>query len=228
MEWTYSRKRHFVTQYININSSNYYISNDEGYNWKKIDHLNRVHNHTHYSYEIKHDNTETILDNGRTLLTTDELDDLLNNAKYSASHGNGSNLTDDLNNQYVSHRLLTNQHYLTDDTNYYIPQPLVNEDYKNYINMPGKGKLGQYWKLRYVEDDGSPATLTEIQILSLSDKEAIRNILEGNDNDTNRYQYNKERLTLTADERSVLMGSISTITKDHYISHSVKPNYYYM
>ena len=84
---------------------------------------------------------------------------------YSVNHGNttGTSLTSDLNSQYVSHRLLTNQHYLTDDTNYYIPQPLVNEDYKNYINMPGKGKLGKYWKLRYVVDDDSTPTLTEIQ-----------------------------------------------------------------
>ena len=224
-----SRKRHFVTQYININSSNYYISNDEGYNWKKIDDLNRVHNNTDYSYKITHDNTETILDNGRTLLTTDELDDLLNNAKYSSNHGSGSSLTDDLNNQYVSHRLLTNQHYLTDNNNgsNYIPQRLVNEDYKNYINMPGKGKLGQYWKLRYFEDDSSTPNLSPIVINSSNDY--IRNILEGNDNDTNRYQYNKERLTLTADERNIIAGgNSSNITLDKYIPHSVKSDYYYM
>lgn len=223
-----SRKRHFVTQYINKDNSNYYISNDGGYNWKEIDSLNKVHNNSNFSYEIVHSTTKTILnDDGRTLLTTDELDDLLNNAKYSATHGNGTTLTSDLNSQYVSHRLLTNQHYLTDGTNYYIPQPLVNEDYKNYINMPGKGKLGKYWKLRYVVDASTP-TLTEITLDSTA-KEAIRDILEGNDNDINRYQYNKERLTLTKDERNVIAGGeLVAITQNNYISHSVKPNYNYM
>ena len=218
-----SRNRHFVTQYISSDSSTYYISNDGGYNWTEIDSLNRVHNNTDYSYEIIHDTTKNILVGGRTLLTTDELDDLLNNAKYSTTHGDGS-LSSDLNSQFVSHRLLTNQHYLTDDTNYYIPQPLVNEDYKNYINMPGKGKLGQYWKLRYI----SSAPTTRITIDTSNNY--IQDILEGNDNDTNRYQYNKERLTLTAEERTELLSvdSISTITKNHYISHSVKTDYYYM
>ena len=76
-----SRKRHFVTQYINKDGTNYYISNDGGYNWKEIDSLNKVHNKTDFSYQIEHNTTKDILkDDGRTLLTTDELDDLLNNA----------------------------------------------------------------------------------------------------------------------------------------------------
>ena len=315
-----SRKRHFVTQYIHKSGTNYYISNDGGYNWREIDNLNKVHNNTIYSYGIFHDTTKNILDSGRTLLTTDELDDLLNNAKYSASHkistvefsfadtteydtaepyivqeadntipiniasdfdvvyiniddkyyypnddtalnwtvtlteptGTGrtkyiiqsstpfksrlindgdtalGTLTGDLNSQYVSHRLLTNQHYLTDGSNHYIPQPLVNEDYKNYINMPGKGKLGKYWKLRYVVDAPTP-TLTEITVNGSAAKQAIRDILEGNDNDINRYQYNKERLTLTKEERDVIAGGeLVAITQNNYISHSVKPNYNYM
>ena len=224
-----SRKRHFVTQYINKDGTNYYISNDGGYNWKEIDSLNKVHNNSNFSYEIVHGKTKSILnDDGRTLLTTDELDDLLNNATYSSNHGDGTTLTSNLNSQYVSHRLLTKQHYLTDDSNnYYIPQPLVNEDYKNYINMPGKGKLGKYWKLRYVVYASTSTPSSTPISLDTTAKQAIRDILEGNDNDTNRYQYNKERLTLTEDERNVIAGD-TTITQDHYITHSVKPDYYYM
>ena len=78
-------------------------------------------------YEIVHQPTLDILTGvngvGRLLLTSSELDDLLNMAKYASSHG-VKQANDDtsslLAGEYVSHRLLTRYHYIKSGDKYYI------------------------------------------------------------------------------------------------------------
>lgn len=153
------RNRYYTTQYL-TDGSNYYISNDYGYNWVQVTENDITNKGSGSSlstikmgYEIVHQPTLDILKTGRFLLTSGELDDLLNMAKYASTHGIkqlDADTTSLLAGEYVSHRLLTKYHYIKSGTKYYIPGKYINEDYKNYISFPGKGKLGRYWRLRNI------------------------------------------------------------------------------
>jgi hypothetical protein len=153
------RNRYYTTQYLS-DGTKYFISNDNGYNWVEVTEgaiTNKVStgslSTTKMGYEIVHEPTLTILTGGRLLLTSSELDDLLNMAKYASTHGIkqlDADTTSLLAGEYVSHRLLTKYHYIKSESYYYIPGKYINEDYKNYISFPGKGKLGRYWKLRNI------------------------------------------------------------------------------
>jgi hypothetical protein len=153
------RNRYYTTQYLS-DGTKYFISNDNGYNWVEVTEgaiTNKGSNSPlstiKMGYEIVHQPTLDILKTGRFLLTSGELDDLLNMAKYASTHGvkqNSYDTTSLLADEYVSHRLLTKYHYIKSGTKYYIPGKYINEDYKNYISFPGKGKLGRYWRLRNI------------------------------------------------------------------------------
>ena len=84
-------------------------------------------------------------------------------AKYASSH-HVKQANDDtsslLAGEYVSYRLLTRYHYIKSGDKYYIPGKYINEDYKNYISFPGKGKLGRYWRLRNITDFSSFTKIT--------------------------------------------------------------------
>ena len=112
------RNRYYTTQYL-TDGTDYFISNDFGYNWIKVtsgDITNIGNGNTNMGYEIVHQPTLTILTDGRLLLTSSELDALLNTAKYAdTSNSIGqtnhaitqSDGTTSLAGEYVSHRLLT-------------------------------------------------------------------------------------------------------------------------
>ena len=163
------RNRYYTTQYL-TDGPNYYISNDYGYNWVQVtenDITNKGSNSPlstiKMGYEIVHQPTLDILKTGRSLLTSGELDDLLNMAKYASTHGvkqNSGDMSSLLADEYVSHRLLTKYHYINSGYKYYIPGKYINEDYKNYISFPGKGKLGRYWRLRNINYIGSSSGYT--------------------------------------------------------------------
>ena len=79
------RNRYYTTQYL-TNGTDYFISNDFGYNWVKVtagDITNIGTGNTNMAYEIVHPPTLTILTGGRFLLTSSELDALLNMSKYA-------------------------------------------------------------------------------------------------------------------------------------------------
>ena len=170
------RNRYYTTQYL-TDGSNYYISNDYGYNWVQVTENDITNKGSGSSlstikmgYEIVHQPTIDILKTNRLLLTSGELDDLLNMAKYASTHGvkqNSDDTTSLLADEYVSHRLLTKYHYIKSGTKYYIPGKYINEDYKNYISFPGKGKLGRYWRLRNINYIGySSGYTTESDLTS--------------------------------------------------------------
>lgn len=239
------RNRYYTTQYLK-DGTDYFISNDYGYNWVKVTAGAITNRGTSLStvkmgYEIVHQPTLDILKLGRLLLTSSELDDLLNMAKYALAHYVIQNSGDSeslLAGEYVSHRLLTRYHYLKSASKYYIPGKYINEDYKNYISFPGKGKLGRYWKLREIKN--FTAGFTEITATTVVDSEAkftkFINILEGNDGsydstgnlvtpDSERDSNLEPRLVLTQAERDDIFGSTTIVgtteTGTHYVQHRV-------
>lgn len=243
------RNRYYTTQYL-TDGTNYFISNDYGYNWVKVtsgDITNIGNGNTNMGYEIVHPPTLTILTGDRLLLTSSELDALLNTAKYAdTSNSIGqtnhaitqSDETISLAGEYVSHRLLTRYHYLKSASKLYIPGKYINEDYKNYISFPGKGKLGRYWKLREIKDFTNG--FTEITATAVVNSEAkftkFMNILEGNDGsydssgilvtpDSERDSNLEPRLVLTQAERDDIFGSTTIVgtteNGTHYVQHRV-------
>lgn len=260
------RNRYYTTQYLKKNSD-YFISNDYGYNWVKVTE-NDITNMGSSSalstvkmgYEIVHEPTLDILTgaNGQTerlLLTSSELDDLLNMAKYASSHGVKQTSDDDslLAGEYVSHRLLTRYHYIKSGTKYYIPGKYINEDYKNYISFPGKGKLGRYWRLRDITYFTGFTEITQSAVVTGADANAktanftkFMNILEGNDGsydsngnlvvpDPERDSNLEPRLVLTQVEKDAIFGLGTTISATHYVQHRVNaidnaniPDVYYI
>ena len=261
------RNRYYTTQYLR-DDNDYFISNDYGYNWVKVtsgditnmgssDSLSTVK----MGYEIVHQPTLDILTGvnggaGRLLLTSSELDDLLNMAKYASSHGVKQTSDDDaslLAGEYVSHRLLTRYHYIKSGDKYYIPGKYINEDYKNYISFPGKGKLGRYWRLRNITNFTDFTEINKVSnVLEGDDDDAktanftkFMNILEGNDGsydsegnivapDPERDSNLEPRLVLTQAEKNTIFGD-TTITALHYVQHRVNglgnaniPDVYYI
>ena len=249
------RNRYYTTQYL-TDGTDYFISNDYGYNWVKVtsgDITNIGNGNTNMGYEIVHPPTLTILTGGRLLLTSSELDALLNTAKYAdTSNSIGqtnhaitqSDGTTSLAGEYVSHRLLTRYHYLKSASKLYIPGKYINEDYKNYISFPGKGKLGRYWKLREITDFTGFTEITGTTVVDGVDADAklanftkFINILEGNDGsydsngnlvtpDPERDSNLEPRLVLTQTERDAIFGSGTTIigtteNGTHYVQHRV-------
>jgi len=173
------RNRYYTTQYLR-DGTDYFISNDYGYNWVKVtlgDIRNTGSGNTNMGYEIVHQPTLDILTNGRLLLTSSELDALLNMSKYASDHAITQSDSTSLAGEYVSHRLLTRYHYLKSGSTFYIPGKYINEDYKNYISFPGKGKLGRYWRLRNINYIGdSYITGTDLTILTMfRDETLIKN-----------------------------------------------------
>lgn len=249
------RNRYYTTQYL-TDGTDYFISNDYGYNWVKVtlgDIKNTGTGNTNMGYEIVHQPTLTILTGGRLLLTSSELDALLNTAKY-ADNANSIGQTDhaiaqsdgtSLAGEYVSHRLLTRYHYIKSGAKFYIPGKFINEDYKNYISFPGKGKLGRYWRLREIKDFSTGFTeITGTTVVDGANADAqlanftkFMNILEGNDGsydsngnlvvpDTERDSNLEPRLVLTQAERDDIFGSGTTIigtteSGTHYVQHRV-------
>ena len=249
------RNRYYTTQYL-TNGTDYFISNDFGYNWIKLTSANDITNigsgNTNMAYEIVHPPTLTILTDGRLLLTSSELDALLNMAKY-ADNANSIGETDhaitngatSLAGEYVSHRLLTRYHYIKTANKLYIPGKYINENYKNYISFPGKGKLGRYWKLRKITDFTTGFTeITSTAVVAgannavkLANYTNFINILEGNDGsydsngnlvtpDPERDSNLEPRLVLTQTERDAIFGSGTTIigtteNGTHYVQHRV-------
>lgn len=247
------RNRYYTTQYL-TNGTDYFISNDFGYNWVKVtagDITNIGTGNTNMAYEIVHPPTLTILTGDRFLLTSSELDALLNMSKY-ADNANSIGETDHaitlsdgtkLAGEYVSHRLLTRYHYIKSANKLYIPGKYINENYKNYISFPGKGKLGRYWKLREITD--FTTGFTEItaavvagadNIVKLANYTNFINILEGNDGsydsngnlvtpDPERDSNLEARLVLTQVERDTIFGSTpivgTTENGTHYVQHRV-------
>lgn len=248
------RNRYYTTQYL-TDGTDYFISNDFGYNWVEVtagDITNTGSGNTNMGYEIVHPPTLTILTGGRLLLTSSELDALLNMSKY-ADNANSIGETDhaitqsdgaSLAGEYVSHRLLTRYHYIKSGSKLYIPGKFINEDYKNYISFPGKGKLGRYWKLREITDFTDFTEITGTTVVDGVDANAklanftkFINILEGNDGsydsngnlvtpDPERDSNLEPRLVLTQAERDDIFGSGTTIigtteTGTHYVQHRV-------
>tara|TARA_B000000477_G_scaffold113010_1_gene108182 strand:- start:685 stop:6828 length:6144 start_codon:yes stop_codon:yes gene_type:complete len=249
------RNRYYTTQYL-TDGTDYFISNDFGYNWVEVtlgDITNTGTGNTNMGYEIVHPPTLTILTGGRLLLTSSELDALLNMSKY-ADNANSIGESDhaiiqsdgaSLAGEYVSHRLLTRYHYIKSGSKLYIPGKFINEDYKNYISFPGKGKLGRYWKLREITDFTTGFTkITGTTVVNGVDADAklanftkFINILEGNDGsydsngnlvtpDPERDSNLEPRLVLTQAERDDIFGSGTTIigtteTGTHYVQHRV-------
>lgn len=250
------RNRYYTTQYL-TDGSDYFISNDYGYNWVKVtsgDITNIGNGNTNMGYEIVHAPTLTILTGGRLLLTSGELDDLLNMAKY-ADNTNSVGQTDHaitqsdgtrLAGEYVSHRLLTRYHYIKSGSKLYIPGKYINEDYKNYISFPGKGKLGRYWRLRNITDFTTGFTeITSSTVVTGADAfTKFMNILEGNDGsydssgnlvvpDPQRDSNLEPRLVLTQAEKDEIFGSGTTISATHYVQHRANtlasvPDVYYI
>jgi hypothetical protein len=257
------RNRYYTTQYL-TDGTDYFISNDYGYNWVKVtsgDITNIGNGNTNMGYEIVHAPTLTILTGGRLLLTSSELDDLLNMAKY-ADNTNGVGQTDHaitqtdgtkLAGEYVSHRLLTRYHYIKSGSKLYIPGKYINEDYKNYISFPGKGKLGRYWRLRDITDFTGFTEITQSAVVTGADANAktanftkFMNILEGNDGsydsngnlvvpDPERDSNLEPRLVLTQVEKDAIFGLGTTISATHYVQHRVNaignaniPDVYYI
>lgn len=241
------RNRYYTTQYL-TDGTDYFISNDFGYNWLKVtsgDITNINNGNTNMGYEIVHEPTLTIFIEGRLLLTSSELDNLLNMAKYADNHHiTQSDGTTNLAGEYVSHRLLTRYHYIKSGSKLYIPGKYINEDYKNYISFPGKGKLGRYWKLREITDFNDLTEITGTNVVTGTDANAklanytkFINILEGNDGsydsngnlvtpDPERDSNLEPRLVLSQTERDEIFGSGSTIigtteTGTHYVQHRV-------
>ena len=234
------RNRYYTTQYL-TDETDYFISNDFGYNWVKVTAGNITNigtGNTNMAYEIVHAPTLTILKTGRLLLTSSELDALLNMSKYASTHSIIQSDATKLAGEYVSHRLLTRYHYLKSASKYYIPGKYINEDYKNYISFPGKGKLGRYWKLREIKD--FTTGFTEITATAVVDSDAkftkFINILEGNDGsydstgnlvtpDSERDSNLEPRLVLTQAERDDIFGSTTIVgtteTGTHYVQHRV-------
>lgn len=250
------RNRYYTTQYL-TNGTDYFISNDYGYNWVKVtsgDITNKGTENTNMGYEIVHQPTLTILTGGRLLLTSSELDDLLNMAKYATDHAITQSDGISLAGEYVSHRLLTRYHYIKYDSKFYIPGKYINEDYKNYISFPGKGKLGRYWRLRNITDFTTGFTeITQSAVVTGANADAksanftkFMNILEGNDGsydsngnlvvpDPERDSNLEPRLVLTQAEKDGIFGSGTTISATHYVQHRVNsignaniPNVYYI
>ena len=247
------RNRYYTTQYL-TDGTNYFISNDFGYNWVKVNAEDITNRGTGFStvkmgYEIVHQPTLDILKLGRLLLTSSELDDLLNMAKYASAHYVIQNSGDSeslLANEYVSHRLLTRYHYIKSGSKLYIPGKYINEDYKNYISFPGKGKLGRYWKLREIRNFTDFTEITASAVVYGGDSEdadtklanftKFMNILEGNDGsydsdgdlvtpDPERDSNLEPRLVLTQVERDTIFGSTTIVgtteNGTHYVQHRV-------
>ena len=247
------RNRYYTTQYL-TDGTNYFISNDFGYNWVKVNAEDITNRGTGFStvkmgYEIVHQPTLDILKLGRLLLTSSELDDLLNMAKYASTHFVEQNSGDSeslLANEYVSHRLLTRYHYIKSGSKLYIPGKYINEDYKNYISFPGKGKLGRYWKLREIRNFTDFTEITASAVVYGGDSEdadtklanftKFMNILEGNDGsydsdgdlvtpDPERDSNLEPRLVLTQVERDTIFGSTTIVgtteNGTHYVQHRV-------
>ena len=247
------RNRYYTTQYLK-DGTDYFISNDYGYNWVKVTAGAITNRGTSLStvkmgYEIVHQPTLDILKLGRLLLTSSELDDLLNMAKYASAHYVIQNSGDSeslLAGEYVSHRLLTRYHYLKSASKYYIPGKYINEDYKNYISFPGKGKLGRYWKLREIRNFTDFTEITASAVVYGGDSEdadtklanftKFMNILEGNDGsydsdgdlvtpDPERDSNLEPRLVLTQVERDTIFGSTTIVgtteNGTHYVQHRV-------
>ena len=234
------RNRYYTTQYLR-DGTDYFISNDYGYNWVKVtlgDITNTGSGNTHMGYEIVHQPTLDILTNGRLLLTSSELDALLNMSKYASDHAITLSDNTSLAGEYVSHRLLTRYHYLKSGSTFYIPGKYINEDYKNYISFPGKGKLGRYWRLRNISDFTTDFTeINGTTVVDGVDADAklanftkFINILEGNDGsydsngnlvtpDPERDSNLEPRLVLTQTERDAIFGSGTTISVTHYVQH---------
>ena len=253
------RNRYYTTQYLRKTvdtNTDYFISNDFGYNWVKVtagDITNIGTGNTNMAYEIVHPPTLTILTGGRLLLTSSELDALLNMSKY-ADNANSIGETDhaitlsdgttSLAGEYVSPRLLTRYHYIKSGSKLYIPGKYINEDYKNYISFPGKGKLGRYWRLKEIKDFTTGFTeITSTAVVAGADN-AVKlanytnfiNILEGNDGsydstgnlvtpDPERDSNLEPRLVLTQVERDTIFGSTTIIgtteAGTHYVQHRV-------
>lgn len=235
------RNRYYTTQYL-TDGTDYFISNDYGYNWVKVT-ANDIENigsgNTNMGYEIVHAPTLTILTGGRLLLTSSELDDLLNMAKYADDHAITQTDGTSLAGEYVSHRLLTRYHYIKSGSKLYIPGKYINEDYKNYISFPGKGKLGRYWRLRNITDFSGFTEITQSAVVAGADASAksanftkFMNILEGNDGsydssgnlvvpDPERDSNLEPRLVLTQAEKDAIFGSGTTIEATHYVQHRV-------
>ena len=246
------RNRYYTTQYL-TDDTDYFISNDYGYNWTKVtlgDITNYGNGNTNMGYEIVHAPTLTILTSGRLLLTSSELDDLLNMAKYTTTHAITQTDGTSLAGEYVSHRLLTRYHYIKSGSKFYIPGKYINEDYKNYISFPGKGKLGRYWRLRDITDFTGFAEITS-DFVTGADAAAktanftkFMNILEGNDGsydsngnlvvpDPERDSNLEPRLVLTQAEKDEIFGSGTTILATHYVQHRANtltdvPDVYYI
>ena len=241
------RNRYYTTQYL-TDGTDYFISNDFGYNWVKVtsgDITNIGSGNTKMGYEIVHQPTLDILTSGTLLLTSSQLDNLLNMVKYSDNHAitliDG---TTSLAGEYVSHRLLTRYHYIKSGSKFYIPGKYINEDYKNYISFPGKGKLGRYWRLRNITNFTTGFTeITDTTIVAGADTVAklanfnkFMDILEGNDGsynsngdlvtpDPERDSNLEPRLVLTQTERDAIFGSTTidgtTEALTHYVQHRV-------
>ena len=241
------RNRYYTTQYLR-DGTDYFISNDYGYNWVKVtlgDITNTGSGNTNMGYEIVHQPTLDILTNGRLLLTSSELDALLNMSKYASDHAITLSDNTSLAGEYVSHRLLTRYHYLKSGSKFYIPGKYINEDYKNYISFPGKGKLGRYWRLRNISNFSTFTEITEDAVVTGGADAFTKfmNILEGNDGsydssgnlvtpDPERDSNLEPRLVLTQTERDAIFGS-GTISVTHYVQHRVNtvadiPDVYYI